>query len=192
MSDAQNLEPRFIWMDLEMTGLDPRRDLIIEIAAVVTDPNLTTLAEVERVVSCSEEALATMSARVFRMHESNGLIADCKSQGLDIRSAEKEVLAEISRVCPPGDGILCGASIQQDWAFIQQHLPRLAQHLHFRHVQFDVAPFRMLMDAWVPGNGYERPDTDHRAMTDVKLNIEEMRRYQDFFQKAAAHAGSPS
>lgn len=172
-------QPRFVWMDLEMTGLNVSTDVILEIAAVVTGPNLEPLVAVERVVHYPDDVLEQMSGRVRRMHTDNGLIEAVRSSQVILAMAERDVLREVAAYCMPGQGILCGSSVHQDRRFLVKYMPRLEQHLHFHQV--DIATMNVLVNAWFPdkpnAHEYTRPPTRHRAMADVTASLEELRFY---------------
>ena len=158
-----------------MTGLNPERDSILEIAAVVTGPDLTPLTAISRVVFQPDHVLEAMSGRVRDIHSENGLLDEVRQSGIEIRIAESEVLRAISAHVQPGMGLLCGRSVHHDWKFLVRHMPRLEQHLHFLRV--DVSTFGVLIDAWFPDVQYVPPSAPHRAMMDVMAGLEEMRYY---------------
>jgi oligoribonuclease len=166
---------RLVWMDLEMTGLNPATDAILEIAAVVTGADLVPLCEVERVVAAPEDHLFRMSDRVRRMHTENGLLDAVRAQGVHLQEAEREVLTAIAPHCPAGDGMLAGNSVFHDWRFLARYMPRLEQHLHFRHV--DIGTIGSLVNAWFPDVHYPHSSGNHRAMADVKASLDELRYY---------------
>jgi oligoribonuclease len=166
---------RLVWIDLEMTGLNPQADSILEIAAVVTGADLVPLAEVERVLFQPDEVLANMSDRVRKMHTDNGLLEAVRKSGVSRQEAERAVLKAIAPHCPPGEGVLSGNSIFHDWRFLVRHMPRLEQHMHFR--QLDIGSLSVLVNAWYPAIDYPRGPVNHRAMDDVKATIEELRYY---------------
>ena len=167
--------PRFVWLDLEMTGLNPDYDAIIEAALVVTGPDLQPLTSIERVVFQTDEILARMSNKVREIHTANGLVTDVRTKGIDLRVVESHILKEISAHCGPGQGLLCGRSIHNDWKFLARYMPRVEQHLHFLRV--DVSTFGILADAWFPHARYEHPPANHRALSDVHASLDEMRYY---------------
>jgi oligoribonuclease len=172
---------RLVWIDLEMTGLNAATDHVLEIAAVVTGPDLQPLAEVEKVIRQPDDVLDRMSARVKKIHTENGLLAAVTSSTTTRAEAERAVLQTVSRFCPPGEGILCGSSVYHDWRFLVRHMPRLEQHLHFR--QIDIGTISVLVSAWYPHIEFPRPTTNHRALSDVKASLEELRFYcQHAFQ----------
>jgi oligoribonuclease len=166
---------RLVWVDLEMTGLNPATDAVLEIAAVVTGPDMQPLVEVERVVAAPEEFLERMSDRVRRMHTENGLLAAVRENGIPLHEAERAVLTAIVPHCPAGVGLLSGNSVFHDWRFLARHMPRLEQHLHFRHV--DIGTVSALVNAWYPNLEYPQPPVNHRAMADVKASLDEIRYY---------------
>jgi oligoribonuclease len=166
---------RLVWMDLEMTGLNPATDAVLEIAAVVTGADLVPLVEVERVVSAPDDFLHRMSERVRRMHSENGLLEAVRKSQVSLHEAERDVLNAIAPHCPAGDGLLAGNSVFHDWRFLQRHMPRLEQHLHFRHV--DIGTIGALANAWYPDVVYPHGPVNHRAMADVKASLDELRYY---------------
>lgn len=174
MSDSpQNL--RLVWIDLEMTGLNAAADSILEIAAVVTGPDLVPLVEVERVIHQPDDVLDQMSDRVRRIHADNGLIEAVRASKTKCHQAERAVLGAIAPFVPPGEGILSGNSVYHDWRFLVRHMPRLEQHLHFRQV--DIGTISVLVSAWYPGVAFQRATTGHRAMADIRASLEELRYY---------------
>jgi oligoribonuclease len=175
-------EVRLVWIDLEMTGLNPATDAVLEIAAVVTGADLEPLVEIERVVSAPEDFLDRMSERVRRMHTENGLLDAVRSNGVSLREAERQVLNAIVPHCPAGEGLLSGNSVFHDWRFLARYMPRLEQHLHFRHV--DIGTISALVNAWYPQLEYPQGPINHRAMADVKASLDELR----YYCKNAFHA----
>ena len=166
---------RLVWLDLEMTGLNPASDAILEIAAVVTGPDLVPLVEIERVMAAPEDFLERMSDRVRRMHTENGLLEAVRTSPNHLRDVEREVLATIAPFCPAGEGFLAGNSVFHDWRFLARHMPRLEQHLHFRHV--DIGTVSALVNSWYKDLEYPRDPVNHRAMADVRSSIAELRYY---------------
>jgi oligoribonuclease len=166
---------RLVWLDLEMTGLNPASDAILEIAAVVTGPDLQPLVEYERVIAAPEDFLERMSDRVRRMHTENGLLEEVRASKNHLRDVEREILATIAPYCPAGEGFLAGNSVFHDWRFLARHMPRLEQHLHFRHV--DIGTVSALVNSWYANLDYPQAPANHRAMADVKASIAELRYY---------------
>ncbi len=173
---SQNAETlRLVWIDLEMTGLNPAADTIMEIAAVVTGPDLIPLVEIERVIHHSDEMLEPMSHRVRQLHTENGLLDEVRTSTVTRAEAERAVLNAIVPYVPQGEGVLSGNSVYHDWRFLVRHMPRLEQHMHFR--QIDIGTMGVLVSAWYPRTEYRRATTRHRAMADVLASIEELRYY---------------
>ncbi|HEY0715682.1 MAG TPA: oligoribonuclease [Polyangia bacterium] len=166
---------RLVWIDLEMTGLNPATDAILEIAAVVTGADLSPLVQIERVVSAPEEFLERMSDRVRRMHTENGLLEAVRTSPHNLRDVEREVLTAIAPHVPAGEGLLAGNSVFHDWRFLAKHMPRLEQHLHFRHV--DIGTVSALVNSWYPDLEYPPAPVNHRAMADVQASLDELRYY---------------
>ncbi len=166
---------RLVWIDIEMAGLNPATDAVLEIAAVVTGADLVPIVQIERVLAAPDDMLEQMSARVRKIHTDNGLLADVAKTTTTRAQAERALLAAIAPHAPPGEGILCGNSVQHDWRFLLKHMPRLEQHLHFR--QIDIGTLAVLFNAWFPHIEYVRPPTHHRAMADVRASLDELRFY---------------
>lgn len=166
---------RMVWLDLEMTGLNPAYDTILEIALAVTGADLVPLTELEVVVHQPEEALDRMSKKVRKLHTDNGLLDEVRARGIELRIAEHHVLQTLAKHTQPGQAMLCGRSIDHDWKFITKYLPRLEQHLHFHRI--DVSTFGTLVDHWFPEVRYQPRPTRHRALDDVRIGLEEMRYY---------------
>jgi oligoribonuclease len=173
--DDESDEIRFVWIDLEMTGLNPDVDRILEIAVVVTGPDLRPLGEVHRVIQQAEFATEKMSKVVQQMHTRNGLVEECLASTITMREAERAALALIVEHCLPGDAFLCGNSVHHDWRFLARHMPRLEQYLHYRQV--DVSTIKVLVQAWAPEIQYEKPVSIHRALPDIHGSIAELRFY---------------
>jgi len=174
MSD--NAPPlRLVWVDLEMTGLNPAYDHILEIAVVVTGADLEPIASIERVIHQPEAVMGVMSQKVRSIHERNGLIDAVNQRGVEIRIAEHDVLSLLGQHTYPGQALLCGRSIDHDWKFLAKYMPRIEQHLHFQRI--DVSTMGILVDQWFPGVRYDHQQSPHRAMDDVKMGIDEMRYY---------------
>lgn len=173
---------RLVWVDLEMTGLDPARHVIVEIAALVTDANLNILGSgVDLVIHATEAELGEMDDYVRNMHTSNGLIDDIRSSTLSLKDAEDAVLALIAEHCDPEHPApLAGNSIATDRTFIRAFMPRLDAALHYRMV--DVSSVKELARRWYPRVYFSQPDKDmsHRALADIVESIREL----DYYRRA--------
>ena len=143
--DKQNL----IWIDLEMTGLDPEQERIIEIATIVTDKNLNILAEGPVLaVYQSDELLGKMSEWCTKTHTANGLVERVKQSKLSERAAELQTLDFLKKWVPKGVSPICGNSVAQDQCFLFKYMPELADYFHYRHL--DVSTLKELASRWKP------------------------------------------
>jgi oligoribonuclease len=176
-------EPRFVWLDLEMTGLDPETCAIIEIGVIITGPDLVPIAEIERIVWQPEEVLARMEPVVKEMHTRNGLTARVRTSPISLRIAERDVTALVAEHCELGEGILCGNSIHTDRRFLIRYMPMLERFLHYRMV--DVTSLKVLTRAWFPNIGEPRKGpSGHTALADLRSSITELSYYRDTFFRA--------
>ncbi|MCY1018708.1 oligoribonuclease [Pyxidicoccus sp. MSG2] len=171
-------EQRFVWLDLEMTGLDPETCAIIEIGVIITGPDLRPLAEMERVIWQPEEVLLRMEPVVKEMHTRNGLLDKVRASTTALRVAERDVTALISEHCALGEGVLAGNSIHTDRRFLFRYMPLLERYLHYRMV--DVTSLKVLSRAWYPNLVEPRkPPSGHTALADVRSSIAELQYYRD-------------
>lgn len=173
---------RLVWVDLEMTGLDLERHVIVEVAALVTDADLNIVGEgVDLVVHATESELAAMDDFVTDMHSSSGLTEKIRSSEVTLAEAEDAVLALIAEHCDPEHPApLAGNSIATDRAFIREQMPRLDKALHYRMV--DVSSIKELARRWYPKAYYNQPDKGmaHRALADIVESIREL----DYYRRA--------
>jgi oligoribonuclease len=180
-------------MDLEMTGLDPARHAIIEIATLITDDDLNIAAEgPDLVVHQPDELLAQMDPVVVDMHTRSGLIDKVRASTLDLAEAGRQTLAFIKEWVPEARAVpLCGNSIGTDRRFLDVHLPEIEHHLHYRSV--DVSSVKELVRRWYPELIASRPvkTNTHRALGDIRESIEELRFYRDavFIPRAGQQVG---
>jgi len=168
-----------VWMDLEMTGLDPTRDVIVEIATLVTDDELAIVAEgPDLVLHATEAQLGAMVPVVVEMHAASGLTEAIRASTLTIEDARRETLAFLMANVPKGEVPLCGNSIGTDRRFLQQYLPDVEAWLHYRNV--DVSTVKELVRRWRPEVLTSAPEkaSTHRAMEDVKASIAELAHYR--------------
>jgi oligoribonuclease len=168
-------------MDLEMTGLDPDRHVIVEIATIVTDDDLEVIAEgPDLVVHATDEQLAAMDDVVVRMHTDSGLLDRIRSSELTLAEAGARTLAFLREHLPePGTVPLCGNSIGTDRRFLARHLPEIEHHLHYRSV--DVSTIKELAKRWMPEllAGAPAKVGSHRALDDIRESIAELRFYRE-------------
>jgi oligoribonuclease len=169
-----------VWMDLEMTGLDPARDVIVEIATLVTDDDLEIVAEgPDLVVHQPEERLAGMEPVVVDMHTKSGLLAAIRASTVTLEEAGAQTLAFIKQWAPePRTVPLCGNSIGMDRRFLASYLPEIERWLHYRSV--DVSSVKELVRRWYPGlrNELPRKENAHRALDDIRESVNELRFYR--------------
>ncbi len=175
--DKQNL----IWIDLEMTGLDPNCERIIEIATIVTDKDLNILAEGPVLaVHQSDELLAKMSDWCVKTHTANGLVERVKQSKLTERAAELQTLDFLKQWVPKGASPICGNSVAQDKRFLFQYMPELADYFHYRHL--DVSTLKELASRWKPEilTQFQKKNS-HLALDDIRESIEELKFYRTHF-----------
>lgn len=163
-------------MDLEMTGLDPARNVIVEIATLVTDDDLAVIAEgPDLVVHATDEDLAKMDEVVVEMHTRSGLLEQIRSSTLTLEEAGAATLAFIREHVPePRTVPLCGNSIGMDRRFLATYLPEIEDHLHYRSI--DVSTIKELARRWYPGSleGLTKKPSAHRAMDDIRESVAEL------------------
>jgi oligoribonuclease len=184
-----------VWMDLEMTGLDPERNVIVEIATLVTDDRLEIVAEgPDIVVSATPEQLAEMEDVVRRMHLSSGLLPAIEKSATSLEEAGRLTLEFIKAHVPnKGEVPLCGNSIGVDRRFLSRYLPEIEGHLHYRSI--DVSTVKELCRRWRPDVYSARPhkQTAHRALDDIRESVSELAYYRDnFFAAEPPGAGEPA
>ena len=171
---------RLVWVDCEMTGLDLRRDALIEIAALVTDSELRILDEgIDVVISAPGELLDTMQPVVQEMHAKSGLTEAVRASATTVAEAEQLVLQHLRTHVPDARTVpLCGNSIATDRAFLARDMPELDGFLHYRMV--DVSSIKELARRWYPRVYFSQPQKGlaHRALADITESIRELRYYR--------------
>ena len=180
MADERS-RTHLVWMDLEMTGLDPERDVILEIATIVTDADLALVAEGPALaIHQSGDALATMDEWNIKHHTASGLLDRVRQSPVSLLEAEAATLAFVERHCASQTAPLCGNSIWQDRRFLARHMPTLNDYLHYRIV--DVSTVKELARRWRPAlvAGLRKRGT-HRALDDIRESIAELRHYRENF-----------
>lgn len=169
-----------VWIDCEMTGLDPTTDQIVEIAAIVTEADLTELDEgVTIVIKPDDEPLANMDEVVVKMHNESGLIHEIPN-GTTLTDAQTRVLEYVKGHIPEArKAPLAGSSVYVDRMFLANYMPDLDAHLHYRLV--DVSSIKELTKRWYPKAYYNTPEKtgNHRALADIRESIAELRYYRD-------------
>ena len=174
-------ENHLVWLDMEMTGLDPEKERIIEVAIVVTDSQLVTVAEAPvLVVHQSDELLDGMDAWNKGTHGRSGLIDKVRASTLTEEQAESTLLDFLAQYVPPGKSPLCGNTISQDRRFMVRYMPRLEAYFHYRNL--DVSTLKELCRRWRPEiyKGFDKK-SKHEALADIYESIEELKYYREHF-----------
>lgn len=185
--DANHL----IWIDLEMTGLNPDSDYIIEIATIVTDSALNILAEGPVIaIHQPDSVLDGMDDWNTRQHGQSGLIGRVRSSAIGEREAERLTLEFLRQYVPSGKSPMCGNSICQDRRFLAREMPALERFFHYRNL--DVSTLKILAGLWAPDvlAGVAKTST-HLALADIHESIAELRHYRAAFLRAGVGAGLP-
>ena len=173
---------RIVWIDCEMTGLDPSTHVLVEIAAIVTDANLNILDEgLDIVIHATDDELAKMDDFVTQMHTKNGLTDEIRKSTVSVGEAENEVLDYVKKwVNAPRTAPLAGNSIASDRKFIAAYMPKLDEFLHYRMI--DVSSIKELAHRWYPKVYQNQPKKGlaHRALADIKESIREL----DYYRRA--------
>jgi oligoribonuclease len=176
-------EFNLVWIDMEMTGLDPDNDRIIEVAAVVTDANLNVLAEGPVIAVHQRDAvLDKMDAWNKGTHGRSGLIDRVKASTVDEAQAEEQLIAFLRQWVPANKSPMCGNSICQDRRFMARGMPKLEAFFHYRNL--DVSTLKELCRRWKPelASGFKKAQK-HTALADIVESIEELRYYREHFIK---------
>ena len=169
--------PPLVWIDLEMSGLDPDTCEILEIATLVTDGQLELLAEgPDIVIHQPDPVLDRMDAWCTRQHGHSGLTAQVRASTTSLAEAEARTLEFLRAHCSPGKSPLCGNSIGHDRRFIVRYMPALAEFLHYRSV--DVSSVKELARRWYPDLPTHPKGETHRALDDIRESIQELRHYR--------------
>ncbi|MBV1907835.1 MAG: oligoribonuclease [Kangiellaceae bacterium] len=179
MKNASNL----IWIDLEMTGLEPEEERIIEIATIVTDKDLNFLAEGPVVaISQSNELLDSMDDWCTTHHGNSGLTQRVKDSSVNEATAEKQTIEFLSQWLEPGQSPMCGNSVGQDRRFLVRYMPELSDFFHYRNI--DVSSLKELAIRWKPEmlKGFKKRNK-HLALDDIRESIEELVYYREHFIK---------
>jgi len=175
------VENGLVWIDLEMTGLDPDNDVIIEIATIVTDANLETVAEGPVfAIHQPDSLLDAMDEWNTRQHGKSGLTERVRNSDIDLVTAEQRTLEFLSQYIEPGSSPMCGNSICQDRRFMVRGMPKLEAFFHYRNL--DVSTLKELARRWRPDvfNGVKKSGS-HLALDDIRDSIDELRHYRSTF-----------
>ncbi|MCO7244802.1 oligoribonuclease [Halomonas sp. Mc5H-6] len=174
-------DDRLVWIDLEMTGLDPDKERIIEVATLVTDANLNVVAEGPVIaVKQPDSLLAQMDDWNQKTHGESGLVARVKASAVETAEAEQQTLDFLRQYVTPGSSPMCGNSIHQDRRFLEREMPALWAFFHYRNL--DVSTVKELAKRWNPGAlaGFKKQNV-HLAMDDIKESIAELSHYRSTF-----------
>ena len=178
---AMNKRTNLIWIDLEMTGLVPEKDIIIEIATVVTDADLNVLAEGPSLaIHQDNKYLESMDEWNTRQHTKSGLVQRVKESEISVNEAEKQTLDFLMKYVDPGASPMCGNSICQDRRFLYNYMTKLEKFFHYRHI--DVSTLKELAVRWKPDvvtTSFK--ESKHLALSDIYDSINELKHYREHF-----------
>jgi oligoribonuclease len=178
MAAAKKSKKHLVWIDCEMTGLDPETNVLIEIATIITDYDLEIVARGPVfAIRAPQAKLDAMDAWNRRTHRKSGLLDRIAGEGVPLEEAERETLKFVKRYCYAHTAPLCGNSIGQDKRFLVKYMPKLHDFLHYKVV--DVSSIKLLVTEWYGGK-IKSPEKKelHRALDDIEESIEELRYYR--------------
>lgn len=179
MSHSAN---NLIWLDLEMTGLNTNADCIIEIATIVTDKELNTLAEGPVIaIHQTQQTLQGMCEWNTNQHTKSGLVERILASNYSAEDAENMTLKFLTKLVPANVSPMCGSSICQDRRFLHRLMPKLEQYFHYRHL--DVSSIKEIVKRWYPTDSAFIKKSTHQALQDIRDSIEELKFYREFFFK---------
>lgn len=168
-----------VWIDLEMTGLNPQKNTILEIAVIITDNHLNVIAQgPDLIIHQTEEVLESMQEDVKALHHASGLYNKVLESTISLHQAEEQVLAFVSQYCTTKTALLCGNSIWMDKSFLLAHMSKLNDYFHYRIL--DVSTLKELARRWYPHEQlvFKQKAENHRALQDILESLEEMRHYK--------------
>lgn len=175
-------QSNLVWIDLEMTGLNPDKDVILEIATIVTTSSLDIVAQGPSfIVGVEESILASMDVWNTTHHTRSGLVEKVRESSLTVEEAQEATLQFLKEHTQPGISPLCGNSVWQDRAFLRRQMPQLDAFLNYRII--DVSSVKEVIKRWYPRNPHSFfvKTENHRALEDIEQSIEELKHYRDFF-----------
>lgn len=174
-----------VWLDMEMTGLDPEACVPVQVAIVITDSNLEELDAMEVDIWQPESALESMVPIVKKMHTENGLIERIRKSEVSLQQAEQRMMSMLVRWCPYREGVLAGNSIHQDRRFLTRYFPTFEGYLHYRMI--DVSSLKELVRRWYGGAAsFNKAAGMHTALSDIRDSLAELRYYRQSFMKPPA------
>ena len=169
-----------VWLDLEMTGLDPEKERIIEIATLITDSQLNILAEGPNLIITQQTSLLDqMDEWNQNQHGSSGLIDAVKKSSITEQMAEIETLDFVSKYVGPNQSPMCGNTVSHDRRFLAKYMPRLESYFNYRHI--DVSSFKEAAVRWMNEAQVYEKEGSHRAMGDIKESVAELKFYKNLF-----------
>jgi oligoribonuclease len=182
MAEISRLEDsnydRWVWLDLEMTGLNEKTCVILQVAMIITDPQLKVLAEIDIPIWQPESSLSSMIPIVRSMHTKNNLLDRVRTSEYSLAQAENELLKKLTVHVDYKKGILAGNSMYIDRRFLQRYMPTFEGYLHYQ--QIDVSSIKLLSQAWYGSKGRApKRVSSHTALEDIKDSIEELRFYRE-------------
>ncbi|MEC4677874.1 MAG: oligoribonuclease [Nitrospirota bacterium] len=180
MSHSQN-KAHLVWLDLEMTGLNPNEHTIVEIATIITDSHLNVLEEGPVLaIHQDEKILNNMEKWSRNTHTKSGLLKRIESSTISLADAEKETLRFVKRYCAEKKSPLCGNSIGHDRRFLERYMPTFFEYLHYRNI--DVSTIKELVKRWYPkGTSAPTKAGSHLALNDIRESITELQFYRDTY-----------
>ena len=176
-----------VWIDLEMTGLDPRQHVIVEMATIVTDSNLNILAEGPVIaINRTQAELAKIEEWSLKTHTSSGLLSRVNESDIGVKEAEIETLKFLSDWVPEGASPLCGNSVHQDRRFLRIEMPKLDSYFYYRMI--DISTIKELAKRWYPKDArFPTKPKKHLALDDIRESIKELEWYRKtIFAKIAS------
>ena len=179
MKDSKPQANRLVWLDLEMTGLDPKTCTVLEIGAVVTNNELEVIAEGPAIaIHHSDKTLNGMEAWSRYHHKKSGLTQSCRESKISLKKAEQIALQFVQKHCKKKTAPLCGNAIWQDRRFLVKYMPNLEQYLHYRTI--DVSSIKELVKRWYPDDHAmpREKHSTHRVMDDILESIAELKHYR--------------
>jgi oligoribonuclease len=177
-----HIDTNLVWIDLEMTGLNSDKDVILEIASIVTDSSLTIIEEGPVIIiNQPEECLKKLDPVVERMHKKSGLFDEVRVSRTPLKDAEARTLSFIKSHCEQHKAMLCGNSVWQDRDFLKKYMPSIIDYLHYRLI--DVSSIKEVIKRWYPDDEQIRfkKSDDHRALGDIRESIAELKHYRKYF-----------
>ena len=169
---------KWVWLDLEMTGLNEKKCVILQAAMIITDPNLREIASEEVTIWQPEHELAKMEPFVADLHQKNGLTKAVRVSTRSLMQAEIQLMETLTKHVNYKEGILVGNTIYMDRIFLKAHIPAFESYLDYR--QIDVSSFKLVCQQWYGEKGKPNKEpSDHTAMSDIRQSISELQYYRD-------------